>query len=222
MEHHFDIDVAVKYGVNAAIILNNFAFWLKKNEANGVNFYDGNYWTYNSRRAFAEIFPYLSEKQISTALDKLIDDGIVVTGNYNNSAYDRTLWYALTEKGKSILHFGKMESPKTSNGKPENVKPIPYNNTDKNPNIKPNKAAIRFTAPTIDEVKAYCIERKNYVDAERFVDYYTSNGWLVGKNKMKDWKAAVRTWERNGNTSTAKPNLPKTSAEKGLDAILPD
>lgn len=56
----------------------------------------------------------------------------------------------------------------------------------------------RFVPPTLEEVKAYCIERKNNVDAQRFIDYYTSNGWLVGKNKMKDWKAAVRTWERNG------------------------
>lgn len=55
----------------------------------------------------------------------------------------------------------------------------------------------RFTAPTKDEVIAYCKERGNRVDPERFIDYYTSNGWRVGKNPMKDWKAAVRTWERS-------------------------
>ena len=55
----------------------------------------------------------------------------------------------------------------------------------------------RFTAPTIEDVKAYCKERGNRVDPERFIDYYTSNGWKVGKNPMKDWKAAVRTWERS-------------------------
>lgn len=54
----------------------------------------------------------------------------------------------------------------------------------------------RFTAPTIDDVKAYCKERGNRVDPERFIDYYTSNGWKVGKNPMKDWQAAVRTWEK--------------------------
>lgn len=56
----------------------------------------------------------------------------------------------------------------------------------------------RFVPPTHEEVKAYCLERKNNVDPEKFINYYTSNGWQVGKNKMKDWKAAVRTWERNG------------------------
>ena len=54
--------------------------------------------------------------------------------------------------------------------------------------------------PTLDEVKAYCNERNNRVDPERFIDYYTANGWKVGKNPMKDWKAAVRTWERGEKT----------------------
>ena len=64
--------------------------------------------------------------------------------------------------------------------------------------IEKKKPASRFFPPSIDEVKAYCKERGNNVDAERFVDYYTSNGWRVGKNPMKDWKAAVRSWERHG------------------------
>lgn len=66
---------------------------------------------------------------------------------------------------------------------------------DKN-NKKNNKTTSRFTPPTLGEVQSYCFERNNNVDAERFIDYYTSNGWKVGKNSMKDWKAAVRTWER--------------------------
>ncbi len=76
--------------------------------------------------------------------------------------------------------------------------------------------AKRFTPPTLEEVQAYCIERNNTVDAQHFIDYYTSNGWLVGKNKMKDWKAAVRTWERNGYSSSKpnKPNKPNTTAQE--------
>lgn len=55
----------------------------------------------------------------------------------------------------------------------------------------------RFVPPTIEEVKDYCQERGNRVDADRWYAYYQSNGWRVGKNPMKDWRAAVRTWERN-------------------------
>lgn len=65
----------------------------------------------------------------------------------------------------------------------------------------PKSKAKRFTPPTLEEVQAYCIERGNTVDPQHFIDYYTSNGWKVGKNTMKDWKAAVRTWERNGFSS---------------------
>lgn len=66
------------------------------------------------------------------------------------------------------------------------------------------KTAKRFTPPTLEEVKAYCRERNNNVDAEQFIDFYSANGWKVGKNSMKDWKASVRTWERN-NLSNKKP-----------------
>ncbi|MBR5513247.1 MAG: hypothetical protein IKV85_04580, partial [Ruminococcus sp.] len=55
----------------------------------------------------------------------------------------------------------------------------------------------KFVKPSVDDVLAYCRERSNQVDPQRFYDYYESNGWKVGKNPMKDWKAAVRTWERN-------------------------
>lgn len=56
----------------------------------------------------------------------------------------------------------------------------------------------RFNPPTLEEVQAYCRERNNNVDAEKFINHYTSNGWMVGRTKMQDWKAAVRTWENNG------------------------
>lgn len=60
----------------------------------------------------------------------------------------------------------------------------------------PPARSKRFVPPSVDEVRVYCLERGNSVDPQRFVDYYSSNGWMVGKTKMKDWKAAVRTWEQ--------------------------
>ena len=72
--------------------------------------------------------------------------------------------------------------------------------------VKDNdNSVVRFTAPTKQDVMDYCQE-KGYtdVDVERFMNYYTSNGWMVGKNKMKDWKAAMRNWARKD--MAAKPN----------------
>lgn len=76
----------------------------------------------------------------------------------------------------------------------------------------------RFEKPTLSEIKQYCIERNNNVDAQHFYDYYESNGWKVGKNSMKNWQAAVRTWEKNSYTSTTKQTK-KTNTEQTLDAI---
>lgn len=67
---------------------------------------------------------------------------------------------------------------------------------DKKEKINKKENAARFTRPSLEEVKAYCDERGNHIDPEQFVSFYESNGWKVGKNPMKDWKAAVRTWEK--------------------------
>jgi len=69
-----------------------------------------------------------------------------------------------------------------------------------------NKEVV-FTPPTLQEVRAYCLERGNSVDPERFVDFYSSKGWMIGKNKMKDWRACVRTWERGESKEKSDPYL---------------
>ncbi len=74
----------------------------------------------------------------------------------------------------------------------------------------------RFEKPTLSEIKEYCIERNNNVDAQHFYDYYESNGWKVGKNSMKNWQAAVRTWERS---EYRKPNSKKTNKEDAINVV---
>ena len=141
--HFFNPQVAEEYGVNSAILLQNILFWIEKNQANDRNFIDGHYWTYSSIKAFQELFPYLTARAITTALQKLEDGGIIISGNYNKSAYDRTKWYAITEKGFSILQKCEMEVLKSENGNDENAEPIPYNNTNKK-NIEYNDILSAF------------------------------------------------------------------------------
>jgi len=69
----------------------------------------------------------------------------------------------------------------------------------------------RFCPPSVEEVRAYCLERKNQVDPERFFDFYTSKNWMIGKNKMKDWKASIRLWERGENHGS----LSSSSVDRG-------
>ena len=82
--------------------------------------------------------------------------------------------------------------------------------------------AKRFIPPTVDEVAAYCQERGNSLDPDAFVDFYASKGWMVGKNLMKDWKAAVRTWERSegrGTSGAGNRVQPRATEEHGLDKL---
>jgi len=87
----------------------------------------------------------------------------------------------------------------------DNINTKVYNNTN---TTYSNKG--RFNKPTLDQVNDYCIERKNNVDAEAFLDFYESKDWKIGKNKMKDWKACVRTWERR---ETKKPTMSKLHSQ---------
>ena len=133
MIHSFNINIATKYGVHSAIILDNLNYWITKNQANEQHFYDGHYWTYNSKKAFAELFPYMTERQIDYALKKLIDDGIIITGKYNTNKYNQTLWYAITNFGYSILQNCEMEQTNLSN---QNDKIVECNTNNKQADIK--------------------------------------------------------------------------------------
>ena len=129
MQHHFDVELAKEYGILEAILLDNFCFWTSKNVANGVHIHDGHVWTYNSVKAFAEMMPYASPKQIRSALSHLETDGLIITGNFNKSHYDRTKWYSLTDKALSICHYENFHLPSGENGSTAKGGPIPDNYT---------------------------------------------------------------------------------------------
>lgn len=147
--HSFDPLVAKEIGIECAILLYNIEFWIEKNKANNKHFYEGKYWTYNSTKAFAEQFPYMSERVIYKTLQKLIEKGYIIKGNFNKNSFDRTCWYALGEKfditteenpnyqmGESILPNGKMEITTRKND--INVSNINHiENTDINTDFTP-------------------------------------------------------------------------------------
>lgn len=93
--HSFDSDIAKTVGVNAAVIFQNIVWWCERNAVKGRNIHDENAWTFNSVSQFSKMFPYLTAKQIRTALDRLIDGGFLEVGSYNKDLRDRTKWYAV-------------------------------------------------------------------------------------------------------------------------------
>jgi len=132
MNYNFDIQDAINYGVDEAIMLTNFKFWLRRNKANNKHIHNGRVWTYNSRKAFAELFPFWSEMQVKRILKSLVEQGVLVTGNYNKLNLDRTLWYAVRLEEmlelpivpNELMH--KVEPP---NALGETTPPIPDNKT---------------------------------------------------------------------------------------------
>lgn len=133
MHHYFNTEIAKEVGVNAAVILENIAHWVLKNKANDKNFYDGHYWTYNSRTAMTALFPYLSEKQVRYALDALRKADMVLTGNYNKSSYDRTLWYTVSDSCAKKYFPELLDWPKKANELDGVGQPIPDINTNNKP-----------------------------------------------------------------------------------------
>lgn len=139
----------------------------------------------------------LSEQTVRTSLNRLKSTNEITIASTNKFSVI------------TIVNYGKFQdipemptSTSTSNltsGQPATNQQLTTNEQEEQSNkgIKPRK---RFTPPSVDEVAAYCRERGNAVDAQRFVDFYASKGWKVGSAGMKDWCAAVRNWERQDNT----------------------
>ncbi len=112
-DHSYSIEVAQKVGIPAAVLLRGIAVWSEYNQVNGKNLHDGQTWVFNSVEAWSQQYPELTAKQVRVALARLEGDGWITTGNYNKQPYDRTKWYALTDKAKTVE---KSHLPKRANG----------------------------------------------------------------------------------------------------------
>ena len=161
-------------------------------------------WTNSTKQGVSKCLKSLVEKGYIRKIDKIING--VKFCEYQATKFDTV--YNKVEQGMQQSCIGGMQQSCNNN-----IGLYPIDNQENN-RVIPTR---RFTPPTLEEVQAYCIERQNDVDAQRFIDYYSSNGWMVGKNKMKDWKAAVRTWERNNFGSA-----PASNKKYGANGIAID
>lgn len=217
----FDPLVAKVFGVEEAVMLWNLDFWIQKNKANQKHFHDGRYWTYNSTKAFSELFPFWSVGQVRRILRKLEEFGVIITGNYNSSAVDRTMWYAidysvlenaLDETDTCICRNRQMDLQETENAVAESGKPIPDIIANINPDSnqievtrearKPSKSSNSLT--TFDNSVIATWEKfseifgtDEYAGADIRYYYDTIKDWAAAKGaRYKDWIAFVRNWMR--------------------------
>ena len=182
-------------------------------------------------RSFAEAMRELPAEQfkaIQIALEDYALDGIVpddldpmLKGYFllmkpqidaNNSRRENG------RKGGSTPKQKQANESKSKQTEAKESKPKANANANVNVNANDNEKSKRFAPPSVEEVAAYCRERRNHVNPQQFVDFYASKGWRVGNQPMKDWKAAMRTWEQRHK------DLPRdnhgTEREQDLDAVL--
>ena len=171
----------------------------------------------------------LSSKTVMRLIKELKSAGYVAQrrvkgghGYFSSYEWDIYETSELTDCGTSVKpNFRETELPSDGTSVSRNYRKrdhIQTNNTNKqinrtNDSLEQRELPIKFTPPTVDEVRDYCSERNNGIDPEAFCDFYTSKGWKVGKNPMKDWKAAVRTWEKR------RPKPIRTSGNEFTDLL---
>jgi hypothetical protein len=144
MNYSFNTEHACAFGVEEAIVLHNLVYWIAKNKANGINEHQGRTWTYSSASAFEKLFPFWNARKISRILASLESQGVILSGNFNKVAYDRTKWYALADESPFVrIDTWKnancpMDSLDLSNRSTGSVQPIPDINTNRNTDSKPD------------------------------------------------------------------------------------
>lgn len=218
MKHLFDVRLAKVHGIEAAVLLENLHFWQMKNESCGKHEHDGRFWTYNTSESFAKLFPYMSKHKIGRLLKRMEDeDGLIKSGNYNKTKYDRTKWYTITDYGLAFLH-----SAISQNGEHNFAEPIPDIKPDNETDIIPWKRIQRAWNEKLDILPGIRImtdKRKKHVRArikdmegdkdmtlvsewEELFDFIRSTPYLCGINQY-DW-ACDFDWLVSSPTNFAK------------------
>ena len=181
--------------------------------------------TPNAKLLYAEITALINMNGICFATNKYFSQ------LYGKTKTTVSKWVSeLVKEGYIELHFTYKEGTKEIDKRyirilkggvaKQNYNPLVKNLKDNNININ-NNTTYSNNKPSIDEIKEYCLERNNDIDAEQFYDFYESKNWYVGKNKMKDWRACVRTWEKRQvkTKTTSKIDQQLDSYQKAISII---
>ena len=216
--HYFDVDVAKRCGVNAAILLSDIQYWCERSKGDPAHLREGRVWMWSSVRDFHERHPYLTARQIRYALEQLTAAEVVITAQYSDRALDRTIWYspvdltpvanAFDNSGKCIGQQCQMQMTPVANAFDKSGVPttIHYRETLENtiePNrdnvggnryVSPPNVVVRgedenITHPTIDQVMEYARAAGLKVDAEAFVRANEAAGWKDAQGRpIRNWR----------------------------------
>ncbi len=212
MTHLFEVDIAVKTSVNAAILYQSIQFWCAKNEANEKHFHDNRYWTYNSVSAWSELFPYLGESAIKTALSLLTEHELIKVGKYNENPYDHTKWYSairLGENSQSTLDENDQSSLSVSKTYINGI----FNEIWKEHDDVIHNKAKRKSSGRKGVIKIQFADTWRYL-AKKYPDTLASDMANFIYTQVQ------ATWEQASDKKYYTPNLDKIIDKETLEAII--
>ena len=191
MKHSYEAEIAYKYGIEVAVVFDMFCFWINKNEANENNYHDGKYWTFNSAKGFKKIFPYWSEKKIQRILQKMVDEDLIIKGNYNENPWNQTSWYAFGNMGEKLKNALSIDWSNLSNAFTESVqctkdKSVQCKTVNKTFNLTVNKRNIKESS---DDTDLSASETIPYVE---IIDYLNSKCLKSYKHKNRIAREKIR------------------------------
>lgn len=226
MNHSFNVQYATEFGIEEAIVIENFIFWIQKNRANQKHQYtvdiDGvpetRTFTYNSAKALAELFPYMNERRIYRVMESLVEQGVLIKGNYSSNGYDRTLWYAFKDEnaftnfGKPIYQISKMEKPNMEPHLPNMVKHDTDINTDIIPDSKTNINSEPIQFSQAQKVKKFQERHRKHLEVKKQNElqqtFYQVDqlgrelDWDIDKyEKLIFWKSKHEFWMKTTDTA---------------------
>jgi hypothetical protein len=210
MIHQFKVALAQEYGIEEAILIHNFFHWIADNKANDRNFFDGRFWTYNTQKAYKDLFPYLNESKIKRIINSLVEKGILMKGNYNANQYDRTNWYAFTDEGFAIVQKCYIHWTKMTNGRVENVPPIPNNKPNNKPNIYFASSDEDTDDRLFDDAETSTI---TMLSSEKKLPY-GAQGKVDAEEQSKMFEDLWLMYERKGSKAAAKKEFAKLTEEE--------
>jgi len=193
MNFQFDSEVAKLYGVNEAIFINNIYFWINHNVANNKHFHDGRFWTYNTKNAFTELFPFWTYSQIKTIIKKLVEKDVLLTANYNENSWDKTAWYSLSEDIIEMFKNGsKVNEIALAKNRQSNVENKPIDKSELANRMAKNELSYIGTDNKTDnktqiEGSLYFLENNFPTEFERLMMQF--------KSGINDWNLFVSLFE---------------------------
>ncbi len=191
----FDEQLAIDFDVESAIFIQSLAQWTRRNAAHNHNFHKGRYWSYNTYDALTKIFPYWSKKQIERLTVKCVSHGLMLKDNFNQKKYDKTCWYALTDK--ALMYFPYLSSlissqsseatPEIGNAVPEIGKAIPtlLPTSNSNTTITNSSSKSKSTELMRDMIQVY---------REEFPDNPHPHPRAIATSLQKTLQTLIKRW----------------------------